>query len=340
MAKQLEWDVAEVLDYDYTYQYIASDKENSTTNKLFGLKVRSASGYFNDKPFLAKPSNINMKQIPLVGEFVLIYKTFNQESAGHRWRESWYYVTSIDVQSSINSNMLPGLSNGDEQENIDATKPGKTFVNQVISPIQPYEGDLIVEGRFGNSIRFGSSIDQSKNTSNYYYKQPKWYTPGNYSDPIIILSNGRTNLPDKEFVIEDIDNDKSSIYLTSTQVIDFTLSRSLSKYNTFAGSQLLGNANRIILRANTDVAVIDSEKGIILNTPGDVRIGNDRADQPLVHGQVLYDIIRKLITAISLGTTAEGTMKGLTELAAIQTDLTNILSTKYFIENTAVPIPN
>lgn len=340
MAKQIEWDVAEVLEYDNTYRYVASDQEGSTTNKLFALKVRTAGSYFNDRTFLAKPANINLKQIPLIGEFVLIYRTFNQESTGERWRESWYYVSSIDVQSSINSNMLPGLSNGDSQEDIDNTKPGKTFLNKAISPIQPYEGDLIVEGRVGNSIRFGSSINQSVNLpANYYHKRPTWFTPGNHPDPIIILSNRTKHLPDKEFVVEDINTDASSIYLTSTQVVDFKISRSLSKYNTFVGSQILGNANRIVLRANTDVAVIDSEKGIVLNTPGDVRIGNDRADQPLIHGQELYDILTDMIVAISLGSTSEGTPRGLTELTAIQTRLTDILSTKYFVENTKTPIP-
>lgn len=336
MAKQIEWDVAEVLEYDQTYQYIASDKDDSTTNKLFALRVRTASSYFNERTFLAKPANINTKQIPLVGEFVLIYRTFNQESTSNRWRESWYYVSSIDVQSSINSNMLPGLSNGDSQEVIDNVKPGKTFSNKAISPLQPYEGDLLFEGRFGNSIRFGSTVAPTYQAG-YYYKQPTWR--GNESDPIIILSNRTKNLPDKEFVIENINSDASSIYLTSTQTVDFKLSRSLSKYNTFAGSQILANANRIILRANTDVMVLDSEKGIVLNTPGDVRIGNDRADQPVVHGQELYDILYEIIKVISLGSTSEGTPRGLLDLAAIQTKLTNILSTKYFIENTKTPIP-
>jgi hypothetical protein len=63
-----------------------------------------------------------MKQIPLVGEFVLIYKTFNQQATTDRWREGWYYVASIDIQSSINHNMLPGLSDGARQEDIDETK--------------------------------------------------------------------------------------------------------------------------------------------------------------------------------------------------------------------------
>lgn len=344
-SKRIEWDVAEVIDYDYTYQYIPDTQPNSTINRLFALKVRSCSTYFNDSLYIARPSNINMKQIPLVGEFVLIYKTFNQESSTDRWREAWYYVSSIDIQSSINENMLPGLSNGASQEEIDNTKPGKTFVKQSISPVQPYEGDFLIEGRFGNSIRFGSSVDITNAPENYYHKKPNWRTSGlrgpfqQYSHPIIILSNGRKNLARKEFVVEDINTDASSIYLTSTQTIDFNLSRSLGKYNTFNGSQLLGNANRIILRANTDIAVIDSEKAIVLNTPGDVKIGNANADQPMVHGQILYDILSELIIAISLGSTKNGTPKGLDELTSIQKRLTDIISTKYFIENTKLPIP-
>ena len=334
--KQLEWDVAEVLEYDYTYQHIPSTDANATTNKLFALRVRSCSGYFNNKPFLAKPSNINMKQIPLVGEFVLIYRTFNQESNGQgKWRESWYYVTSIDVQSSIHENMLPGLSDGVDNETIENVKPGKTFQRKhEISPLQPFEGDLLIEGRFGNSIRFGSTIT-TKYPANYYTKPPGWI--GSKQDPIIILSNGRQNYPDKEFVVENINSDASSIYLTSTQNLDFKLSRQLSKYNSFAGSQVLVNSNRLILRANKDIAVIDSQKGIVLNTIGEVRIGNDKADQKMVHGNELYSVLDKLITALTLGCTDQGTPRYLEELATIQQQLPGILSNKYFIEKTSVP---
>ena len=70
----IEWDVAEVLEYDYTYQYISPNQISSNVDKLFALKVRSCSEYFNNNIFIVKPSNINLKQIPLVGEFVGYYK--------------------------------------------------------------------------------------------------------------------------------------------------------------------------------------------------------------------------------------------------------------------------
>ena len=206
--RRIEWDVAEVIEYDYTYRYIPNDQPGTTADRLFSLKVRSCSTYFNDRIIIARPSNINMKQIPLVGEFVLIYKTFNQQATTDVWREAWYYVSSIDIQSSMNHNMLPGLSDGAVQTDIDNTLPGKTFEQQIISPLQPYEGDFLIEGRFGNSIRFGSSVNTAY-PAGYYYKSNPWFTPGDDTggDPIIVLSNGRNNLPGKEFVVENAEQD-------------------------------------------------------------------------------------------------------------------------------------
>jgi hypothetical protein len=281
-ARLIEWDVAEVLGYDYTYQYIPPDQINSNVDKLFALKVRSCSGYFNNNIYIVRPSNINLKQIPLVGEFVLIYKTFNEQSTSTTWREAWYYVTSVDIQSSINENMLPGLSDGLTQEEIDQIQPGKTFLRKSIAPLQPYEGDFIMEGRFGNSIRFSSTIPTNA-PEGYYWTSPSWTSGKTNSDgdPIIILANGHIPKTKKEFVVEDVDLDASSIYLTSTQKIPVLLSSELKpEYASFQGSQLIGSGDRIILRAKTNSVIIDSMESIILNTPGDVLIGSDSADEP------------------------------------------------------------
>jgi hypothetical protein len=340
--RKIEWDVAEVIDYDYTYSYNTNDQSNPTIDKLFQLKVRSCSTYFNDKLIYAKPSNINMKQIPLVGEFVLIYKTFNQQSTTDRWREGWYYVTSIDVQSSINHNMLPGLSDGARQETIDETKPGKTFEQKAISPLQPYEGDFLIEGRWGNSIRFGNSISRSY-PDEYYHKSPTWFTPGGnktdtlLSDPIILLSNGRINKKGREFVVEDLETDASSLYLTSTQYLDtLKLSKDLTVHNGPVGSQFVGVADRIILRAKTDIAVIDSQKGIVLNTPNNVLIGGDSASQPMVHGDVLLDVLNKILDHLQFVPIQCGELTGgflsKTQLEAARQRLDDLVSSKYRME--------
>ena len=341
--RRIEWDVAEVIDYDYTYRYIPSDQTNPTTDKLFALKVRSCSTYYNDKLILARPSNINMKQIPLVGEFVLIYKTFNQQATSDQWREGWYYVASIDIQSSINSNMLPGLSDGARQESIDETKAGKTFNQKSISPLQPYEGDFLLEGRWGNSIRFSNTISTSY-PDGYYYKAPTWLTPGGQntndvlqSDPIIILSNGRINKQGKEFVVENIEQDAASLYLTSTQQLnDLKITKPLTVHNSFDGSQFVGIADRIILRAKRDLAVIDSELGIVLNTPNNIYIGGEKASQPLVHGDVLMEILSKILDHLQFVPIQCGELTGgflsKTQLASARRKLDDLVSSTYRME--------
>jgi hypothetical protein len=191
LTNQIEWDVAEVLNYERTYQYVPTPTENSNLSELFALRVKSCSQLYNQKIYIAKPGNLSIKKIPLVGEFVLIYKSFNQQTTDKIWRETWYYHSTIDIQSSINENMMPGISGGRTAEEINAIKPGNTFSRKSISPIQPYEGDVLIEGRNGNSIRFSSTLTTNY-PSNHYYKTPSWTRPGYYCwrpDYYIIESN-------------------------------------------------------------------------------------------------------------------------------------------------------
>jgi hypothetical protein len=339
LTNQIEWDVAEVLDYERTYQYVTNPAENSNLSELFALRVRSCSQLYNQKIYIVKPSNISIKKIPLVGEFVLIYKSFNQQTTDKIWRETWYYHSTIDIQSSINENMIPGISGRRTAEEINAIKPGNTFSRKSISPIQPYEGDILIEGRNGNSIRFSSTLTTNY-PSNYYYKSPSWIgSDTSAGDPIIILSNRTLNKSKKEFVVENINSDASSLYLTTTQTIpDLKLSKDLTVYNTFSNqSQLIGVGDRVILRAKKDIALIDSEKAIVLNTPGEIKIGDDSADQAMVHGEILYQIILKLANAIASGGTASGAIVT-TNAASVLTEIYELLpelkSKQYKIKKT------
>jgi hypothetical protein len=347
----IQWDVAEVLEYDYTYSYIFPDEGKTNTDNLFALKVRSCSTLFNNKFMIARPANAAIKKIPLVGELVLIYKTFNEQSTKFKRRESWYYVGTVDLQGSINENMLPGIAGEKTQDEIDSTKPGRTFSRKSVAPLQPFEGDTTIEGRFGNSIRFGSTVnisttDRSVSDNNtlvptYYYVEPTWKSPDNktYSDPIIILSNGRQQLPNKQFIVENPNLDASSLYLTSNQIIQLNLSKPTTKNNPFTGSQFIGVADKIILNAKTDIIVLDSKKAIVFNTPEEVRIGGDDADERLVHGEVLKEILDKIIshllyTQIKCGDLT-GTFLNDTNLRAAQRKLYNELtSNKYFLKKT------
>lgn len=303
----IEFDIAEVLDYTETYQYKDPSQPNSNVNDLFALKVRSCASYFNDKPFIVRPASANIKQIPLVGEMVLIYKTFNQSSTNKKRRESWYYLTTLNIQSSIHANLLPGISSDQfTQEQIDAAKPGKTFELKAISPLQPYEGDVLIEGRFGNSIRFSNTVK----TGGAYYKSAPWTGTSSQnltdSDPIIILSNGRKNKIKKEFVVENILQDASSLYLTSTQKLSsFKLNNTIRKSeseSSFSKSQLIGTADRIVLKSKSDIIVLDSNEAVELNTPV-LSIGVKQSKEPVLHSTAVETIINVILQIFNGGLT-------------------------------------
>jgi hypothetical protein len=105
----------------------------------------------------------------------------------------------------------------------------------------------------------------------------------------------------------------------------------------FDKSQFIGIADRVILKAKTDIAIIDSPKAIILNTTGEIKLGSDTADQSMVHGDVLLQVLQKILnqlsTPIQCGTMS-GTFLDRSNITSAQQDLQNLLSQKYYINKT------
>ena len=87
------------------------------------------------------------------------------------------------------------------------------------------------------------------------------------------------------------------------QLVDLKLYRNPTKsspVSKFRTSQLIGDANRIILRAKTDSIILDSPNRITLGTP-EVRIGAENAGHPLVKGDKLKMILNDLVAVINAG---------------------------------------
>jgi len=309
----MEFEFGEVIPSEYTYIYKNSDNQTFGDN-LFTVKVRLNRDIYDNREYFARPMDINNKKIPLVGEQVLLIKAPTQYSKNREDGASsnnWYYISSIALQSAISHNLLPGLAGNLKQEEIDNTKSGVTFDQNVsTSPLQPYEGDTINEGRHGNSIRLGST---SKQDEVRYNIQPTW-AGDSVNDPIIILSNtskrpAEDETDKKQFIVENIQTDDSSLYLTSTQKLsEFTLSEPITKATSesaFEESQLIGVANRVILKAKTDIIALDSKKMVTINTP-ELKLGDDTADESMVHGDILATILKELIATIRRGSVGGG----------------------------------
>ena len=167
------------------------------------LKLPMAKSYFN---WFTYP--------PLLTEIVDIIKIPSSnhyiDLGGNHFNVEHAYFPPINIWNNSVGNILPReadlVKSGGEVPIGTTLDSEKIFNNK---NMLPFEGDMIFEGRFGNSIRFGSSNPRGKNN---------WSENNSDGDPITIISNGQSG--DKSVAIENINGDASSIYLTSNQNID------------------------------------------------------------------------------------------------------------------------
>lgn len=220
----------------------------------------------------AYPIESNISEYPLINEVVIVVKYLDQI----------YYTRKLNQFNHINSNERFGLEqlfggfndNGIQKGNRELNNSKKEFqgpkstsrhdggygfegvvgryfvINKNIRPIKRFEGDLVIESRFGQSIRFAAYDNKRENDTgfenykDYYQKIPNPYTglPSGGGNPHIIIRN-RQRLILKEgeekklheklppikgtkvekntggYIEEDINNDGSTIAITSGQTI-------------------------------------------------------------------------------------------------------------------------
>lgn len=174
-----------------------------------------------------------VKQLPLINEIVIIFPgpTFKlNDSAAN---QKYYYMPAFALWDNPNHNGFPNLEEWADFLNKSTNKPqysgnstatkllplGYTFKeNPNIKDLQPFEGDTIIQARFGQSIRFGSTVSVMKQFNTWSNN-----SKDKNGDPITIITNrqGERVVRNKfDPIVEDINKDGSSIYLTSTQPID------------------------------------------------------------------------------------------------------------------------
>ena len=197
----------------------------------------------------ARPLFPWMKYYPLINEIVLVISSTSRNEIGGKNDPQAYYFPSINIWNHPHHNNYPAVQNYQEDEDksikysnagimrreTESTQEleiplGAYFNEQLgIKSLQPYEGDLILEGRFGNSLRFGATAKSTIITSS---QENNWsYGDGPNGDPITVIRNGQAEgLDDQGWIhtVEDINRDPSSIYLTSNQVIQEFIPSSLN----------------------------------------------------------------------------------------------------------------
>ena len=128
---------------------------------------------------IAYPLFPNSTTIPLINEIVYLVKLPNTQMQGNLNEFSYYYFQPINIWNSTHHNAIPdSLYNESipesQQQDYEQTEAGivrrvtdgsteinlgNTFEERLdVRNLQPYEGDIIHQGRWGQSLRFGSSI--------------------------------------------------------------------------------------------------------------------------------------------------------------------------------------
>ena len=212
----------------------------------------------------AKPFHASNQNYPLIGELIYIIDgpPINLINAPGPIQK--YYTGTVNIWNTNQQNSLSDIS------------LGKTFNEKSdIRNLLSFEGDRIYQGRKGNGIRFGSTISSKSDIS-------EWSRNGRPDgDPITILVNGYVTTDTGSLIpnIEEINKEKSSIYMTSTQTLPLIPGASIinprksslapSKY---VDSQIILNSDRVTINSKKDEVLLFAKTNIELNSDNIINI--------------------------------------------------------------------
>lgn len=294
-------------DTDFVKKYNGNETFDKNDIRFLGaVEFKRESAI--DKEGYAFPFDKNNITYPILGETVLILEIGNSYywlpysvNQYPNYRED-YKTSEVSKEKDI-----PASKGDSKNKDYSETKAGtpnqtptqtksnekKYEVKEKVKFLKPREGDTIISGRVGNTLRL----------SEFFLTED-----GKSSSPSIFIRNKQNpeldSKPIGEMVEEDINKDGSSIYITSNKVkIPFkeTIKKEKIGFKEFPtsdklkGDQLFVNSDRIVFSAkasefivfgkgNTGIITdgnfsVDAEKDIYLHTNKNVTIHSKGANQ-------------------------------------------------------------
>ena len=280
-----------------------------------------------DSVNIAIPLHSNQKLYPLINEVVPLIFLTSWDAQSNTNITQAYYLPPINIWNSQHHNAIPDPTQQPKEESqsdydnaIDGSSRdvrrvydedtdinlGKGFNEQIIThPLLFFAGDNLIEGRWGNSLRLGSTIE---NEINY---------------PITIIRNGQpSSTPPEGWVpiVENINEDKSDIYLTENQKIDIEVaSKTYNSYTTppvapqlYIENQIILNSGRLLLNSKSSDILLSSNQSINFNSVNSVNIdtgdfivsggtylGSPSATEPILKGDALILQLDSLISYLT-----------------------------------------
>lgn len=310
----------------------------------------------------ARPLFPNNSNIPLKNEIVYVIGLPNANVQSNVNDIAYYYFQSVNIWNSTHHNAIPDPVNTttlpeSQQQDYEETSAGivrrvtdggteidlgEGFQEKLeVRNIQPYPGDIIYQGRWGQSFRFGSTLQNAPIPNG-------WSNSGEDGDPITIIKNGQHEEKTDPWVpqVEDIDEDKSSIYLTTTQQIPINVaSKNYSSYTSsptatplFDKEQIILNSGRLLFNSKSDSILMSSFDTINLNSVNSLNIDNPKT---IVASKEIYLGDKNAIEPVILG---DKFLDDLSKLLSTLISLTGALATPIgtpipFVPNASIPAP-
>lgn len=221
-----------------------------TTRDIGKIRFRelASEGAVINKPekdieAFAFPLDRSFIRYPYPGEQVLIFVALSEirSPEGPIMQTGFFYSFVVSAFHNISYNQHPFL--GVDVDHLDPDNPFITYdtaktrfdkrskdINsvkngsnsiKVYKQLEPQEGDYIMQGRFGTSIRFSSTSPSANNQTPWNSNNPA----GVSGDGIIVLRADRDSTTEEKSMLtnENVDVDDSSIYLCTSQKVEMTL---------------------------------------------------------------------------------------------------------------------
>lgn len=254
------------------------------TIEFINTNAQSSNSAPGSSKLFAKPLFPNQKNYPIFNETVYILSLPDQGVMENGASRKFYYLNPINVWNHPHHNAVPFFISKEATDvqnktyeatslgSVNKTKDTQTKINlgpgfkeyPNIHPLNYFLGDYVIEGRWGNSIRFGSTYKSNLNN---------WSTNGENGNPITIIRNGQPKNVSSEGwlpISENINTDLSSIYLTSNQTIPLKPSSEIynsykkipTSINKFNGSQIIFSSERLVFNSSKDHILFSSPTSI------------------------------------------------------------------------------
>ena len=339
-------------------------KLGTDVGKIKARYINSEQNVHQNDLKWAWPMSTNFRCYPIVGEIVVM-----AEYLGKR-----YYMYTINKRNSVNNNLYPGLSmnrlsglsskgNSKEYQSNSAAGGGsklptadiiskvyKSFKpSMTILPTKVKQGDVVIDGKFGQSIRMSAA-----GTKDEQYSSPAMYFRVGQrlssDDPTGFLSKMGFGKP----LTENINDDGTSLYMTTNEKIMLVSATakdtsnsvhsvswktpvkgtSVTVPNFWEGKQIILNSDRLIFNSRNNEMVFsslgctyfctsqwfisDSMKGHVFNSKGQTVVRNTKntiINSPKIFLGVKDEAKPKLIEGklehLVLGETLKGILEDL-----------------------------